>query len=302
MMNISQDGFETDEKNIIKKIFITINIDGVARRIMRFELRKGDDVALLLKHASHFRDLGESNPADCEIKQQRYSFHRSMESQEQINFIKHTFEKNNGEVINTHVVTPVIKDKSGFVQVYSHRVPNLTPERYDMKKLSKGSVEENLGEWDVKSSSLFLSVYVGSASLDVPKINYSSNVRSFVISDFRFLIIWSYLLGPAHNSGTLQHRMTMQLDDDSIIGQEPGIGVEKAVKQANESFWLLANEFAAIIHKELDVPYEKSLEMFELTGFIKDARRFSRERNELMQRMHDAGTFERYLSIFKSIL
>lgn len=285
----------------IKKISVTIDADGTRKGLMRFELRNNGDVILLLKHASFFREPGAPASDNKEIHQQRYSFHRSLESKEGINFIKQTFEFKDGEVINTRVVTPVIKNASGFVQIFSRRVPKLEPEKYNAKKPSKDSIDVNLGSWNMSNASLFLSVYVGSPSLDIPKFDGSANITSFVISDFRILLIWTYILMPAHDSGTLHHRMTFKFDDGSVIGQEYGVGVEKAVTQAFENFWMLAFEFAEILDSEIGYPKDIVSKMFELAGFSIGNEGCSPEVYAQTERLIASGKYNEYLSLLKKL-
>ncbi len=273
----------------VKKTVITVDVNGINKSLMRFEIRPSGDVVHLLKHASHFRLEGVPEHSDKEIKQQRYSFHRSLNSSENINVIKQTYEFKSGEVMNSRLVTPAIKNKSGFVQVYSRRVQNLTSERYDTKKHSKGTVEESLGEWEMKNSNLFLSVFVGSASLNANYMDDIVNVRSFVMGDFRFVIAWTYLIMPALGSGTYQHNITTNPNDDMVICPEVGHDMKGVINQAMGSFWSLVDEFATTLSAQEGFRIEILMKLIELTGFIKNGCRHSKEHHELRKRMIASG-------------
>lgn len=113
---------------------VTVNIDNVEKTLLKFEQKKDGDVYMYCKHAQLYRDPGEAPNNDNTIKQQRYSFHRSLDSEKNINFIKQTFETSTTGIKNTHIVTPVIKNNTGFVHVLSRRTPNLSLDKYNAKK------------------------------------------------------------------------------------------------------------------------------------------------------------------------
>ncbi|HGM5994526.1 hypothetical protein ACTJJ6_02455 [Serratia sp. 22278] len=294
------------EKNSLncdaKKTEVTIDVDGIKKTIMRFELKSNGDVIMILKHAGFYREKETAEYHGQGIKQQRYSFHRSLKSPSKINVIKHTYEMKNGELIDTRVVTPVIKNKSGFVQVYSRRVPTLTPERYNTKPLSKVSVEENLGYWDVNNSTLLVSVFVGSASLNISHDDNIVNIRSFVRGDFRFVLTWTYLMMPAHSSGALRHRMTLKLDNGMVLGLANGLSINDVVLNAIHEFWYLSDEFAKTISAEQGFSLETIFEIIKLTGFVKDGRRCSLAYQERLRKMVSSGTYIRHQYLLGKLL
>ncbi|HGW4533456.1 TPA: hypothetical protein ACNH4C_005260, partial [Klebsiella pneumoniae] len=133
---------------------VTVKVDKVDKTLFKFELKKNGDVLMYCKHAQFYRDSGGVPNNDNEIKQQRYSFHKSLDSKENINFIKQTLDIPTSGIINTHIVTPAIKNNSGFIHVFSRRAPDLSIEKYNAK--NKGKFRRlSIGEFDCTCSTIF---------------------------------------------------------------------------------------------------------------------------------------------------
>ncbi|WP_440482843.1 hypothetical protein [Serratia marcescens] len=258
-----------NECNTKKETIITVNVDGVKKTILKIKLKKNGDVMLFIKHAAFFRDAGGVPSFSKKISQQRYSIHRSIESKEKINFIKQTLEVNGDGIINTHLVTPVIKNNSGFIQIFSRRIPNLSPEHYSVDNNNGKFIEESLGAFKSNKMTLMFSIFVGASALTVPDSFNNVNVRSFIRGEFRFLIIWTYILVASHSSGTLMHFGSIKGSDGEAIGQQHGVDASGATIIAVKGFCHLVAEYAQTLHLSEGIPVEYILEIFKNTGFVK---------------------------------
>lgn len=234
-------------QNSASTIAITMNVGGVKKDILGFKIKNNGDVIMLLRHAQAYRDAGamagiRKNPP---IKQQRYTLHQSLQSKENINVIKQTLSVKGRPDKNTYLFTPVIKNKSGFVQIFSRRFPNLNIDKYDYRESQKIK-EECLDDFDASKSMLFLSVFVGAPEVEVPEDEYHANIHSIVIGGFRVLFVWCYMMLPSHTSGFLAHKITQKEPDGSIVGQVPGFGTSSAVAIALHDFLFLSK--SSVIH------------------------------------------------------
>ncbi|KZQ99170.1 hypothetical protein A3N63_24745 [Klebsiella aerogenes] len=253
---------------------VTITTDNIEKTLFKFELKKSGDVLMYCKHAQFYRESGTKPTDEIEIKQQRYSFHKSEKSESNINFIKQTFDLNTPDIINTYISTPEIKKKSGFIHIFSRRCPDLSPDRHNAKIKSKYRIL-NIDEFDYKISTLFYSLFIGSSKIDVPHKVATANTSTFVIGDFRFLVVWEYLPFPSHNTGSLIHSRTHKTDDGTIIGQIDGVNTSGAIEQSGLFHQSLIDEYNTTLNSFKEIPTNHIMNIFETTGFIKSGKRDS---------------------------
>ncbi|EPM0685538.1 hypothetical protein WJE63_004448 [Klebsiella pneumoniae] len=256
---------------------ITVKVNNTEKTLFKFELKKTGDVLMYCKPAEFYRDPGELATSEKKIKQQRYSFHKSSESKDVINFIKQTIDLDIGEIKNTYIVTPAIKNKSGFIHVLSRRAPDLSTEKYNTKKKSKYRLL-NLGDFDCKSSTLFYSLFVSSSTISVPNKITIVNALSFVVGDFKFLVIWGYLPLPSHFTGSLIHSTTIKNDTGEILGQVDGVNAMGAIKLNEHYFKTLIDEYDKTLNPNKTAPFNLVKKIFELTGFLKSGKQSSAEK------------------------
>ena len=279
---------------------VTVKVDKIDKTLFKFELKKNGDVLMYCKHAQFYRDSGEAPNNDNEIKQQRYSFHKSLDSKESINFIKQTLDIPTTGIINTHIVTPVIKNNSGFVHVFSRRAPDLSLEKYNAK--NKGKFKRlNIGELDCSCSTIFYSLFIGSSSIKTPETYTKNNVLIFTIGDFKFMLNWAYLPLPAHSSGNLIHSRTITDDKDNIIGQVEGIDYHRAIEQSTFYFNILVAEYNDTLHIAERFPSNFVIELFKHTGFLEGGSFSSPSRKKLIKKMKKNGTLNKYQFISTKI-
>ncbi len=272
---------------------VTVNIDNVDKTLLKFELKKNGDVLMYCKHAQFYRDSGGVPNDDNEIKQQRYSFHKSLDSKKNINFIKQTLDIPTAGIINTHIVTPAIKNNSGFVHVFSRRAPDLSLEKYNAK--NKGKFKRlSIGELDCTCSTIFYSLFIGSLSTKTPETFTKNKVLIFSIGDFKFMLTWVYLPLPAHSSGNLIHNKTITDDEDNIIGQVEGVDYHGAIEQSSLYFNMLIDEYNETLHKAERLPKNFVIELFKHTGFLKEGTFSSPSRKKLIKKMKKNGSLNKF--------
>ncbi|EMO2828165.1 hypothetical protein REV13_08905 [Klebsiella pneumoniae] len=272
---------------------VTVKVDKVDKTLFKFELKKNGDVLMYCKHAQFYRDSGGVPNNDNEIKQQRYSFHKSLDSKENINFIKQTLDIPTSGIINTHIVTPAIKNNSGFIHVFSRRAPDLSIEKYNAK--NKGKFRRlSIGEFDCTCSTIFYSLFIGSSSTQAPENNTRKNVLMFTIGDFKFILNWTYLPLPAHSSGNLIHSTTIKDDADNIIGQAEGVDYHGAIEQSMFYFKMLIAEYNDTLHIAEGFPSNFVLELFKLTGFLDGGTISSPSRTKLIKNIKKNGAIRKY--------
>ncbi|HDG7976392.1 TPA: hypothetical protein PCK86_005476 [Klebsiella pneumoniae] len=277
---------------------VTVNVDNIEKTLFKFELKKDGDVLMYCKHAQFHRDTGEAPNNDNKIKQQRYSFHRSLDSEDNINFIKQTFEISTPGIINTHIVTPVIKNNTGFIHVFSRRAPNLSFDRYNSKKKDKYKTL-CIGDLDCASSTLFYSLFIGSSTQHSSDKKSESNVLTFIIGGFKFMLTWAYLPLPAHKSGFLIHSGTLMGDEGNVIGQSKGVDEEGAIQQSLLFFKILIDEYSATLHAQEKLPPAFVNDLFKETGFLNGGCFSSPDRINLIKIMSRNGSISKYPFVAK---
>ncbi|SSD84683.1 Uncharacterised protein [Klebsiella quasipneumoniae] len=272
---------------------VTVKVDKIDKTILKFELKKSGDVLMYCKHAQFYRDAGEVPNDDNEIKQQRYSFHKSLESKQNINFIKQTLDIPTTGIINTHIVTPAIKNNSGFVHVFSRRAPDLSLEKYNSK--NKGKFKRlSIGELDCTCSTIFYSLFIGSLNTKTPETFTKNNILIFTMGDFKFMLIWAYLPFPAHSSGNLIHNKTITDDKNNIIGQVAGTDYHGAIELSTIYFNILVAEYNETLFKTDRLPYNFIIELFKRTGFLKEGTFSSPSRKKLIKKMKKNGSLNKF--------
>ncbi|WP_142352218.1 hypothetical protein [Klebsiella pneumoniae] len=277
---------------------VTVNIDNVEKTLLKFEQKKDGDVYMYCKHAQLYRDPGEAPNNDNTIKQQRYSFHRSLDSEKNINFIKQTFETSTTGIINTHIVTPVIKNNTGFVHVLSRRAPNLSLDKYNTKKKDKYKTL-CIGDLDCASSTLFYSLFIGSSTQYSSDKKPESNVLTFIIGGFKFMFTWAYLPLPSHKSGFLIHSGTIMGNEGNVIGQSKGVDEKGAIQQSLLFFKILIDEYSATLHAQEKLPPAFVNDLFKETGFLNGGCFSSPDRINLIKIMSRNGSIAKYPFIAK---
>lgn len=255
----------------ISTISITMIVGGVKKDILGFKIKNNGDVMMLLRHAQAYREAGTGASIKKlpRIKQQRYTLHQSLQSKEKINVIKQTLSVKGHPDKNTYLFTPVIKDKSGFVPIFSRRLPALNTDQYNYNETQKIK-EECLGEFDANKSMLFLSVFVGAPELEIPTGEYYANIHSVVIGGFRILFVWCYMMLPSHPSGFLVHKITQKNPDGTVGGQVSGLNMETAVAVALYDFYSSIEELGKTLHVTNNLPINFAEKSIELTGFVKN--------------------------------
>ncbi|HFP9303692.1 TPA: hypothetical protein ACHOZB_003118 [Raoultella planticola] len=272
---------------------VTVNIDNVEKTLLKFEQKKDGDVYMYCKHAQLYRDPGEAPNNDNTIKQQRYSFHRSLDSEKNINFIKQTFETSTTGIINTHIVTPVIKNNTGFVHVLSRRAPNLSLDKYNAKKKDKYKTL-CIGDLDCASSTLFYSLFIGSSTQYSSDKKPESNVLTFIIGGFKFMFTWAYLPLPSHKSGFLIHSGTIMGNEGNVIGQSKGVDEKGAIQQSLIFFRKLIHEYDITLHVQEKLPLNFVTNLFNVTGLLKGGCLSSPDRIKLTKKMIQDGSIVNY--------
>lgn len=293
--NISGDDINSYNSNA-KKSLVTMNVNGVKKNILAFELRPSGDVIMLLRPAQTYRDAGAGMGNLKPITQQRYTIHKNSQSKENINVIKHTLGVEGESDILTYLVTPAIKSKTGFVQIFSRRYPAMNIGQYNAK-LSEKISEIYLGGFDATKSTLFFSVFVGAAEVQVPETQYYANTHSFVIGDFKFLLVWGFMMLQSHHSGGLAHQFTKKLPDGSIAGQWPGVDTEMAVSLALVVFEKLIGEFGKTLNAAHGLPANFVDNSLRLTGLVRNPNPESPDIEVLKKIMYES---EDNLSRFKN--
>ncbi|VUC84853.1 Uncharacterised protein [Raoultella terrigena] len=276
------------------RTLLTLNIDNISKTLLKFELRKNGDVAMYNQHAKFYREPGSKPTEYNEIKQQRYSFHMSKESNKRINFFKQTLEVSNDKIINTYIVTPEIKKKSGLVHILSCRSPDMSSDKYNTR--IKGKCRTlSLGECNSKSSTLFYSLFIGSSDMLIPRKTVSANTLNFVVGKFIFFVTWGYLPIPSHYTGNKIHSRTIKTDTGEVLGHNEGLNTYGAIKLSFCYFNDLIDEYDQTLHFHENLPLNAVTNLYKSTGLLKDGRRSSIERSKIYKRMYADGILIKFI-------
>jgi hypothetical protein len=124
------------------------------------------------------------------VRQQRFSVHPSHRSKE-FSSIKHTLELVDGRREETVQMSDAVKLKTGVAPVFSLRYGDLSDKRYNVTQ-AKGFDKLNLGDFDPKTGTPIVSVFVTHHDFDAPAVCDFGVIHEVRTSLFLLLIVVAY--------------------------------------------------------------------------------------------------------------
>lgn len=249
-------------------IKVTVQVEGQRKRLFTLRERSNGDLHISLHHAAHIRGMGEViSMEEPKILHQHYSVHRSVNSANDINLIKHTIKLSNGEEITTPIYTRAIKQTGRYASLYTSRSTSLRAESYNLR--DKEGI--SLGSFDPTQATLFhMLVVSGRSKTDQLKDQFDLSVATWNFSYFNVTALWSFAILPAWDAGAKIHNMTVDGLDDEFDENMPMDGYEDEVLLAiyRSNISALRAEAIQLIGRECPdlIP---DLERLRRLGFLK---------------------------------
>lgn len=157
-------------------------------------------------------------PNNTLVRQQRFSIHPSHRSKE-FSSIKQTLELIDGRREETVQMTDAVKLKTGAAPVFSLRFGDLSDKRYKVVQ-AKGFDKLSLGEFDPKTATPLVSVFVTHHDFDAPAVCDFGVIHEVRTSLFLFLIVIAYLpMQSIPAAGTISS-ITERTPEDDVIASE----------------------------------------------------------------------------------
>lgn len=178
--------------------------EGKPRAILSVGERKSGDLVLSLRPGHTLRPPGRPlnrQGPHLPILEHRYSVHKSPDSNG-LNTIKQTMELANGQVRALYNFTAAIKRNNLFAPILARRCSHFFGRAYDFNpKRGRNFV---LAQIDASRFSLVFAVFVGAKDrlFALPYVPTNFQVAQLPLSEFRLVIIWSFLAISAHESST----------------------------------------------------------------------------------------------------
>jgi hypothetical protein len=168
-----------------KEYVVTIGYNGTSeKRLFSAKERKNGDLLIVPTKAENVTETDndvQKNALTSSVrypsKHQKYSVHRSVNSKDKINAVKHELILEDGRIKETLNYSKAIKHFGNLIPLFSRRTPNLLPDHYDLREKDRLSTLRKIGNMDGKRSML--------------------------------VFLYSFLTLPAHSSGELQHFATI---------------------------------------------------------------------------------------------
>ena len=233
-------------------------------RILSVGERRNGDLSVNIRIGPNDRDL--KMPAreigkvkQAVVREQKWSVHNSPDSQS--NLIKMTRHLDNGYLDKTYKYTAAIKQTSRFEMLIAQRCSSLYGTFFDAGDDTERHIE--MGDYDITNSTLVFQVFVGSASrvFNLAEQNDLQSVQQ-IFSKFSIVVLWSFLMLPAHKLDTAFVDDTPRFRKTSIGLNEP-----ECLERFNSARFFFRSEMLRLIAQDMPgnflpgflstVPYQK---------------------------------------------
>jgi hypothetical protein len=202
-----------------KEYVVTIGYNGTSeKRLFSAKERKNGDLLIVPTKAENVTETDndvQKNALTSSVrypsKHQKYSVHRSVNSKDKINAVKHELILEDGRIKETLNYSKAIKHFGNLIPLFSRRTPNLLPDHYDLREKDRLSTLRKIGNMDGKRSMLVSTIFVGSADMRASDVRTGKLCQKRLIrfEYFTVVFLYSFLTLPAHSSGELQHFATI---------------------------------------------------------------------------------------------
>jgi hypothetical protein len=250
------------------------------RGVFSVRERPNGDLLVTKSAPGYLRQAG-SIDNEALITSQKYSVHRSLQSAEGINALKHTLILADGRrPIVTRHYTNALKAHNQYALLYSARALNLADRRHIASVASEQLVD--LGRYDPAYFNFYYTVAVGrrDRAFDMPRLA-QANVAELVLSHFRIIVIWSFSSGMTTGRGAVHHYLTLPSDspgpfNNPMLGagfDEQGCLSRHYLDRAE----LFVEHEVTMLGSSPERLYTKIVEEFAALGFFLDGRKNSPE-------------------------
>lgn len=195
------------------KTRVGVMLDGHLRELFSVRELNNGDLLIILKTAAKFEQAPTSQPISC----QRYSVHRSQNSDPPGRLLKQTVRLEDGTQIETAQFRHLVEGRF-LALIFSRACPSLEPDRYRMKPHQRDRVV-SLYEGDIGYATLFYTIIVDDGSTDLRSFG-ETNLRATRISfeHFDIVVMSGFFMVPAIGEGDLIHLMTSM---PALNGERP---------------------------------------------------------------------------------
>lgn len=223
--------------------------DKIYRLFSVSELKNGD-LVIALNSAEYYREFCKPHSNNApKINSQKYSVHRSLKSEADINSIVHTLKLDNGKDIRTSHYTKAIKQNGTYACILTARSPDLTNPKY-LTNNERSII--TLDDYHHQST-LYYHIVVSKPELSLANmIDKDINFRTIQFAHFSVSILWSYGYLLPHNTGAKSHYMTFAEDTlpkhpNITYAMEEGGSDSEIIKEFRRSRAVLHSEFSVLI-------------------------------------------------------
>lgn len=227
-----------------KRLRYTIEVDGIARKILSVSLQK-TGLIFDLKPALWHRPAPGKGAVDGSIEYSRATFHHSRDSPTG-NLITKTTPSSGGLSRKTQF-TLALKSTNRFAEIYGRRLPDLSE---GWPESNGGPSDVSLGKLNPQSFNLVVCVFVGNADRPFslhndPVLEYGINVNERTLGDYKVLILYSFYEQPSIDHGTSTFLWTTKPENlpASAIRENDYIMNGFNEYEVRERFFLLEHQF-----------------------------------------------------------
>lgn len=246
---------------------VVAHVDGNPKHLLSFKIGGDNSLYIFIAHAEMMRDYDKtiedegSSSHRKVVQMQKYSIHPSVLSPEMTdkNMIKHFIEAEDEKPSSVHF-TRAIKATKKLTPLFFKQCPELLVDRYDIDD-SEGPLR-SLCAYDPRVTTLFYGVFVGSRDTDMRRYNKLMQHKAikfytFVVGEYRLVILYSFLTMPSLNTGCLNHIITSDprnIDDEEFkkltLKIMDGMDADELLNMAEYRFNAL-RENTVRLHKEM---------------------------------------------------
>lgn len=206
-----------------------VRVNGVLKRLFSVKELKNGDLTIILKSADHYRDEGTwSIDNNRRIVHQKYSVHRSLQSETGINALVHRLKMDDGVEYSTSHYTRALKQTNRHAALYSARIQDLRPEKYTVDENEQFSRE--IASFDSSKATFHYMLFVCNLESDEIRSTADIAVRYFSFTHFRIAALWSFASVPSHYSALKCHFLTVDTQltppDTHVVLESLGDGFD----------------------------------------------------------------------------
>jgi hypothetical protein len=184
------------------EICVEVEAGGAPRRL--FEISQTPEtLSLILRSKTTWAPVGGAGVAT--IKQQKYSVHATLRSENNINIIKRFMRLSNNEKTDSIMKTRSLKQTNSYTPMFFEWCSHLIKPQYDVTSWRKDRI--GLGSYNPDKAVLIYGVFVGPEQRVWAPDCYDDILSREIIcnSSYRLIVIWSFLNLKSENAGIVNH-------------------------------------------------------------------------------------------------